>query len=74
MTAHVEVRSQHSVDSSNGQFSGPNAYVVVQGVPAQSRGIRIIYCGEGYKEHQGPRSVLDQAIAKAEKMVEKYEE
>jgi len=80
-TAYVETRSQKSVGSSNG-FGGPNTYVAVQVVPAgverlrvlnqraaKQRGIEIIYCGEGYSNRcTSPRSMLCQAIAKAERV------
>lgn len=81
-TAYVEIRSQHSVGSSANRFGGPDTYVAVQIVPegtarlrilqervAQKRGIEILYCGEGYKRHDGPRSMLGQALARAERIV-----
>lgn len=79
--AHVEIRSQHSRGSSANRFGGPDTYVSVQCVPdgvcpltylnrkvAKKRNIILIYCGEGYRKNDGPKSMLGQAIAKAEKV------
>ena len=80
-TAYVEVRSQHSIGSSGGGFGGPDTYVAVQIVPegqeplkalnrkvAAMRGIKIVYCGEGYQKDRGPRSMLGRAIARADEI------
>lgn len=81
-TAHVEIRSQHSVGSGSG-YGGPDTYVAVQVVPdgveplkclnrrvAALRGIEIIHCGEGYSSRcKTNRSMLRQAINKAEILV-----
>lgn len=83
MTYHLEIRSQHSVGAGGaGKFGGPDRYVAVQIVPddatplkslqqyaARKRGITIKYFGEGYAAHQGPRSMLGQAIAAAERFI-----
>jgi hypothetical protein len=85
VTAYVEVRSQSPKGSSSGGFSGPDTYVAVQVVPegvtplttlnrnvASKRGIKIIYCGEGYSNRQAtPRSMLRQAKAEAQQIAEK---
>lgn len=78
MKAYVEIRSQHSRGSVANRFGGPDTYVAVQVVPegaerlrvlrrdlAERRGIRIEYCGVGYREHTGPRSALGRALAEA---------
>ena len=83
-TAHVEIRSQHSRGGGNGSFGGPDTYVAVQVVPAgfdplktlnrsvaAKRGIKIIHCGEGYSEHQGPRSMYGKALAEARQIADK---
>jgi len=78
MKAFIEMRTQHSVGSGNG-FGGPDTYVAVQVVPdgverlkqlrrdtAAKRGIKIIYCGEGYSSRQATtRSMLGAAKEKA---------
>jgi hypothetical protein len=80
--AFVEVRSQHSKGGNNGKFGGPDTYVAVQVVPAgvaklsslnrkiaAKRGIKIIYCGEGYSGHdKTERSGLGAAKAKAKRI------
>ena len=79
--AFVEVRSQHSRGSSSNTFGGPDTYVAVQIVPAgverlkvlnskfaDQRGIEIIHCGEGYRNHSGPKSSLGKSLAKAERI------
>ena len=84
-TAIICVRSQHSVGSSSNRFGGPDRYVAVQIVPAgveplrclrsdvaARRGIRIRYCGEGYSRNSGPRSMLGQALAKADEIAAQY--
>ena len=82
MALHLEIRSQHSVGKNANGFGGPDTYVAVQVVPsgvrrlvslqgpaAQRRGIKLVYFGEGYSEHRGPRSMLGQAIAAAEQYI-----
>ena len=82
-TAYVEIRGQHSRGSSSNQFGGPDTYVAVQVVPdgverlkalnrklAEQRGIEIIVVGEGYSKHDGPRSSLGKAIARAEEIAD----
>lgn len=77
--AYVEIRSQHSRGSSAHQFGGPDAYVAVQVVPdgaerltclredmARKRGIEIRHFGQGYRQHNGPRSMFGQALEAAE--------
>lgn len=79
--AYVELRSQKSVGSGFRRFGGPDRYVAVQIVPegvaplrvlnhraAARRGIRIVWCGEGYAEHDGPRSSLGQALDRAARL------
>lgn len=81
MKAIVEIRSQKS----RGTFPkcGPDRYVAVQVVPdgvqpltvlrsdvAKKRGIEIIHCGEGYRQHTGPRSAFGQALESAKKLAE----
>ena len=86
-TAYVEIRGQHSRGSSSNQFGGPDTYVAVQVVPegverlkalnrqvARNRGIEIIRVGEGYREHQGPRSMLGRAKKRAHKIAREYNE
>ena len=81
MQAFVEVRTQSPRGS--GRNHGPDVYVAVQIVPdgvdrlkclnrtvAEKRGIQIIHCGEGYQEHQGPRSAFGRALSKANALVE----
>ena len=83
MKAHVEIRTQRSRGSSSHMFGGPDHYVAVQVVPegiekltylnqrvAKFRNIDIIYCGEGYGEHRGPKSMLGQALEKAKEITE----
>jgi len=78
MKAEVHVRSQHSRGSSAHTFGGPDTYVAVTVAPddavvprvlnekiLRKRGIKIRYFGEGYKEHDGPRSMLGMALARA---------
>ena len=77
-TATVHTRSQHSNGSSAHRFGGPDTYVAVTIAPAgaeipyclrrdvlRKRGIEIRYCGEGYSQHSGSRSMLGAAIARA---------
>jgi hypothetical protein len=84
MKAYIEERSQHSKGS--WPRSGPDRYVAVQIVPdnvepliclnrtvAAKRGIKIIYCGEGYSDRdKTDRSMLNQARQKALKIKERY--
>lgn len=78
----LEVRSQHSRGAGNGRFGGPDTYVAVQIVPpgveplrvlnrkvAARRGIKIVYFGDGYSQHKGPRSLLGQAIVAAKAFI-----
>ena len=81
MKAYLEIRSQHSVGT--WPKCGPDKYVAVQIVPdgvqkltylnsriARMRGIKIVYCGEGYSNRQKTeRSMLSQAIMKARRIV-----
>jgi hypothetical protein len=83
--AYIEIRSQHSRGSSANMFGGPDTYVAVQVVPegvdrlrclnstvAANRGIKIIYCGEGYRKNcMTSRSMLGRAIDKAESIANK---
>ncbi len=75
--AYVEIRQQPAKTGKSG-WSGPNAYVAVQVVPdgqiplqhlerrvAKNRGIQLVYFGEGYLEHQGPKSALGKALKEA---------
>lgn len=84
-TAYVEIRSQHAKGTPPRQ--GPNTYVAVQVVPtgatrltylnrsvAEKRGIEIVYCGEGYAEHTGPRSAIGQAIVEAQRIADEINE
>jgi len=73
-TAMVEVRSQPALGSWPNQ--GPDTYVAVQVVPlgveplsvlnrshAALRGIKLLYCGEGYRTRQATnRSALGSAL------------
>jgi len=77
--AYVEVRSQKSRGSSREVFGGPDTYVTVQVVPegqmrllclnhrvAESRGIELIYVGEGYSSRvKTTRSKLGAALVEA---------
>jgi hypothetical protein len=78
MKAEVHIRSQHAKKGRSG-FSGPDAYIAVTIAPEgvevpyplnqtvlAKRGIEIHYFGEGYREHQGPKSSLGRAIAAAQ--------
>ncbi len=76
-TARVEIRQQGAKGSWPRQ--GPDTYVAVQIIPegvtpltvlnrsnATKRGIRIVYCGEGYRNRQKTdRSMLGSAIQTA---------
>ena len=46
----------------------PTPTCLTCGRKLKPRGIEIHYCGEGYREHSGPRSALGKAIAKAEQI------
>lgn len=78
MQAQVHVRSQHAKRGRSG-FSGPDTYVAVTIAPdgvtvpyrlnrtvLGKRGIRLIYVGEGYRKHSGPKSALGKALSAAE--------
>ena len=80
--AYVEERTQKAT----GQWprQGPELYVAVQVVPdgvvklkalnnsvAEKRGIKIIYCGEGYGRNYGPRSAIYAARRKAEQIADR---
>jgi hypothetical protein len=80
-TAQLHVRSQHAKRGYSG-FAGPDTYVAVTIAPEgievpyylnqavlAKRDIKIYYFGEGYNQHQGPRSALGKAIAAAQKFV-----
>ncbi len=83
----LHTRSQHAKRGRSG-FSGPDTYVAVTIAPAdvavplylnrsvlEKRGIDIVYCGEGYaKYRKTARSMLNQAIVRAEKYIEKNKE
>ena len=82
MSKQVFVRSQHSRGSSSHTFGGPDTYVAVVSGPEplnhrtplnqynlSRRGYTITYCGEGYREHSGPRSALGRALARAAELV-----
>lgn len=84
MKAYIEERSQHS--KGTWPRSGPDRYVAVQIVPdnvepliilnrivAAKRGIKIIYCGEGYSDRdKTDRSMLNQARQKALEIKKQY--
>lgn len=85
MTIKVEMheRSQKSIGSGQGKFGGPDTYIAVTYTPdgkvcpkvlnhkvLTNRGIKCIYCGEGYSLHRGPRSMLGQAIAKGKRLLQ----
>jgi hypothetical protein len=84
MKAYIEERSQHA--KGTWPRSGPDRYVAVQIVPdnvepliilnrivAAKRGIKIIYCGEGYSDRdKTDRSMLNQARQKALEIKERY--
>jgi len=84
MKAEMHIRSQKSRGSGNNTWGGPDTYVAVTLTPngvecpqilrqdvLAKRGIKLIYCGEGYSEHRGPRSSLGKAIAEAKSIVAK---
>lgn len=79
MQYNVQIRSKRSVGSSSHAFGGPDTYVAVTIAPDNAivpytlnsrvlakRGITLKYFGEGYREHQGPKSMLGMAIRDAE--------
>jgi len=81
MLTEMHIKSQKSRGSSNTSFGGPDTYVAITKTPIgqtcpkvlnhrvmKLRGIEFIYCGEGYSEHRGPRSMLGQAIKEAEEI------
>jgi len=82
MRAYVEERTQKA--RGTWPARGPDTYVAVQIVPegveplkqlnhrvADNRGIKIVYCGEGYSNRCGSgRSMLDHARAKAKEIVD----
>lgn len=79
--AYLETRQQHTKGSWPRQ--GPDTYVSVQVVPdgverlivlnrrtAAIRGIKLIYCGQGYQDRcKTDRSTLGAAIVKAQHIV-----
>jgi hypothetical protein len=78
-TAIVEIRGQHAKGTWPAQ--GPDTYVAVQIVPegveplvvlnrrnAKLRGIEIVYCGEGYRNRTGSRSMYGRAVEEAERI------
>lgn len=82
MKAYVEIRSQKAVGT--WPKCGPDKYIAVQVVPdnveplvylntkaAQLRGIKIIYCGEGYSNRTSSKSMFGQAILKAKQIANK---
>ena len=84
---HLELRAKRSRGSGRGKFGGPDTYVAVQIVPdnveplyalnqkvAAKRGIKLVYFGEGYHKHSGKRSMLGQAIARAQAFIDAQEE
>ncbi len=83
VTAHIVTRSQPSHCGRSG-YRGPDHYVAVVLVPEgqqfdpartpvnvqalKRRGIRVLYCGEYYGQHQGPRSAYGAAMAEARRI------
>jgi hypothetical protein len=79
----LHVKSQRSRGAGGpGKFGGPDTYVAVTIAPDGAevpaflnrhvlarRGITIKYFGEGYRSHDGPRSALGQAIARARQFI-----
>jgi len=79
LVAQVHTRRQKSVGAGGpGKFGGPDTYVAVTVAPRgvdvphalradvlAKRGIKLEYFGEGYAEHQGPRSALGRALEAA---------
>lgn len=86
MKAYIEERRKKTVGT--WPRCGPDTYVAVQLVPdgvkplnylnskiAKMRGIKIIYCGEGYSDRdKTSRSMLSQARREAEKVKGLYEQ
>jgi len=85
-TAYVEIRSQSAKGTWPAQ--GPDTYVTVQVVPegvkplkvlnrsvAVKRGIKLIYCGEGYSTRcETTRSALGAAISEANQIAKRINE
>jgi len=86
MRAYLETRSQPAKGSFPNQ--GPDTYIAVQVVPngvepltvlnrnvATRRGIKIIHCGEGYRDRQQTnRSMLGAAREEAQRIVDTINE
>ena len=79
-TAHLEIRSKSPKGSWPKQ--GPDCYVAVQLVPegvkplkclcrknAMRRRIKIVYCGNAYRQNAGPKSMYSKALNKAHEIV-----
>jgi len=77
----IHRRSQHAKGS--GPFHGPDTYIAVTIAPdgvdvphylnravLTKLGITILYFGEGYAEHTGPRSALGRAMKAAQEFIE----
>jgi hypothetical protein len=86
MQYEVHVRWKGHVKR-RGQNHGPDTYVAVTEAPdgvkvpyalnsrvLEKRGITLHYFGEGYRDHNGPRSKLGQAIARADDFVRQCRE
>lgn len=77
MKYQLHIRSQHAKTGGCG-YRGPDTYVAVTCAPDDvevpeslnrkvllKRGIGIVYFGDGYRAHDGPRSMLGKAIGEA---------
>jgi hypothetical protein len=77
MNIQIVERTQQASVGRHG-FGGPDTYVAVVVAPdgvtipkvmnrdvLESRGIRMIHCGEGYAKHRGAGSALGRALRKA---------
>lgn len=78
----IHTRKQHAKKGKSG-WAGPDTYVAVTVMPEgvslpsyalrrksiENLGGRLIFIGEGYSGHFGPKSALGRAIAKAEAFV-----
>ena len=85
MKYSMEHRSQRSKRGRFG-FHGPDHYTAVVGVPDDQefpsvlnaqrilkRGGRVIYCGEWYGQHRGPRSAYQDAVNYARMTIARLE-
>lgn len=81
MQYQVHVRSQHA--RGKWPHQGPDTYVAVTIAPdgvtvpyplnaslLAKRKIQIIYFGEGYRKHDGPKSMLGQAMESAHRFID----